>query len=89
MEKSLQVQVLFPAPGRLAQLVRACGLHPQGRRFDPYSDHQMSDNFNYGATMFLRKLFGLFFVNPEFRFIGKILIVLLLLGIAILIFNSL
>jgi hypothetical protein len=49
----------------------------------------MNENFNYGATVFLRKLFNLFIVNPEFRFIGKIVLGLLALGIAILIFKGL
>jgi len=48
----------------------------------------MSENFNYGLTLFLRRLFGLFFVNPEFRFLGKILIGLVLLGLAILILKQ-
>lgn len=32
--------------GRLAQLARASGLHPEGHRFDPYSAHQkfLSEN---------------------------------------------
>jgi len=49
----------------------------------------MPNNANYSATLFLKKLFGFFFVNPEFRFIGKILIALLLLGIVFLVINSL
>jgi hypothetical protein len=46
-------------------------------------------NFNYVATMFLRKLFNLFIVNPEFRFIGKILLGILLVGIAVFVIKQL
>jgi len=48
----------------------------------------MSENFNYGLTLFLRRLFGLFFVNPEFRFIAKIIFVLILLGVVLLVFKQ-
>jgi len=49
---------------------------------------EMSENFNYGLTLFLRRLFGLFFVNPEFRFIAKIIFVLILLGVVLLVFKQ-
>src|SRR5205085_7936784 len=32
----------LPVRGRLAQLVRACGLHPQGRGFEPLGAHPAS-----------------------------------------------
>jgi len=49
----------------------------------------MSSNYNYGITLFLRKFFGLFIVNPEFRFISKIIISLILIGAAFLLIEIL
>ena len=48
MPQGVEVQVLSWAPiwknidGRLAQLVRATGLHPVGRGFEPLSGHKIS-----------------------------------------------
>ena len=72
--------------GRLAQLVRAFGLHPKGRGFDPLSDHMninekyQKPTMDYFASVIWRKIVSGMLSYPEFIFMAKIL-----LGLAILV----
>jgi hypothetical protein len=48
----------------------------------------MQNSLNNRFTPILRKLLGFFWDNPEFRFLGNILLGILALGIIYLIFRS-
>ena len=65
--------------GRLAQLVRANGLHPLGRRFEPYIDHMNWNNIQYYFVLIYRKLLYMIVTIPEVKFVFLIVTAIIVL----------